>query len=420
MSNFNRIIILAVMLSSIIFGQSLLNGYGFGEKISVNDASSLGISSYGLLPSFSKDVSLQNPSTWKNLNFTYFTGAYLVEQKTVLNDVINSNSNLSYAQFIVPVKNKYAFGLGIHPYFDQYLQLDGNTESEFIAYGDTLTTHHSYSSFGGMTAFNVSFGGKIVEKLDAGIAFDFIYGSARQQTIFALDGLDYYSQQRHLYSGSLAKLYLNTDLLSNMNIPMTLYFGYGFPLKAISFESYYYNPFEDTNGSGSQDSNDFPKLSKSIESSTSNASAPYEYQFGFDYKLNKQFSLLGEYSKWEDKESTGAEFSALNNQIIGIDHYNFGIIRYAPRVVKNPLDGLNIKIGVYSNNIKLLYFEKDIKEYGVSTGLSFNFGITKNQVDLAYSIGRRQGLPGIGDENIQKLSIGITVGDIWFVKRRAQ
>lgn len=420
MSNFSKIIILVVALSSVIFGQSLLNGYGFGEKIFIKDASSMGISSNGLLPSFSKDVSLQNPSTWKNLNFTYFTGAYLVEQKTVLNDVINSNSNLSYVQFIVPIKNKYALGLGIQPYFDQYLQLNGDMESEFIAYDDTLTIHHSYSSFGGMTAFNVSFGGKIIEKLNAGIAFDFIYGSARQQTIFSLDGLDYYFQQRHVYSGSLAKLYINSDFLSNLNIPANLYFGLGMPLQSISVKTYNYKPFEDSNDSGAQDNSDFPKLSDMTEVNTSKASAPYEYQFGIDFKISKEFSILGEFSRWEDKQIAGADISVLNDQINSIDHYSIGIIRYAPRVVKNPLDGLNIKIGAYSNSTSLLNSKIDIKEYGVSTGLSFNFGITKNQIDFAYLIGRRQGLAEIGDENIQKFSIGITVGDIWFVKRRAQ
>ena len=81
---------------------------------------------------------------------------------------------------------------------------------------------------------------------------------------------------------------------------------------------------------------------------------------------------------------------------------------------------MNFKLGAYSNNIKLLNSENIIKEYGVSTGLSFNFGVTKNQIDFAYSIGKREGLFEIGDGNIQKFSVGITVGDIWFVKRRTQ
>ncbi len=423
MLNFNKIIFLALFLSSILFNQSLLNGYGFGKKIDIYDASSLGISSTGLLPSFKKDVSLQNPSTWKNLDFTYFSGTYQVEQKIILDNYFNSTSDLGYAQFIVPIKNKYAFGLGIHPYFNQFIILSGIDENDQIAFGDTLTTQHSYSSYGGITAFNVSFAGNVSTNLNASIAFDFLYGSARQQTIFSLDDLNYYSKQRHIYTGSLAKLYFNSDILSIWNIPLNLYFGWGFPVQSISVKSHLNKPFEDSNDSGGQDNFDFPRLSDSTDPvvlNTKNASAPYEYQFGFDYNIQKGINILGEYSRWEDKENIGAKISALNDQIQSIDHLSIGIIRFKPRIAKNLIDRLNYKVGAYSNNIKLLNSEKNIKEYGVSTGLSFNFGVTKNQIDFAYSIGKREGLFEISDENIQKFSIGITVGDIWFVKRRAQ
>ncbi len=130
--------------------------------------------------------------------------------------------------------------------------------------------------------------------------------------------------------------------------------------------------------------------------------------------------MLGEYSIWKDKEKVGDNFSYLNDQIKSVDHFNIGIIRYAPRIAKNLIDRINLKAGAYYNNTQLLNSENNIKEYGVSTGLSFNFGFAKNQIDFAYSIGKREGLYGIGDENIQKFNIGITVGDIWFVKRRAQ
>ncbi|MEE8340779.1 MAG: hypothetical protein V3R52_01630 [Candidatus Neomarinimicrobiota bacterium] len=423
MSNFNKIIILIVFLSSSLFNQSLLNGYGFGKKIDINGAASLGISSTGLLPSFRKDVSLENPSTWKNLNFTYFTGSYQIEQKTILDDILNESSNLGYAQIIIPIKNKYAFGLGIHPYTDQYLQLDGSGENEYIAFGDTIAMHRSYSSFGGITAFNISVAGNISANINAGFGIDILYGSARQQLVFSLDNLNYYSQQRHTYSGGLLKLYFNSDILSKWKVPVNLYFGLGLPIRSISVESYSYAPFEDSNNSGEQDNSDFPKLSDSgipIIASYKNVSAPYEYQFGFDYRVQKEVSILGEYSLWKDTKKLGANFSELNDQIKFISHLSIGIIKFTPRLPKNLLDRINLKLGAYTNTISLLNSEKDIKEYGVSTGLSFNFGMTKNQIDFGYSYGKRKGLIDIGDGNIQKFSIGITVGDIWFVKRRAQ
>ncbi len=68
---------------------------------------------------------------------------------------------------------------------------------------------------------------KYIEKLNVGITFDFIYGSARQQTIFSLDDLDYYSQERHLYSGSLAKLYLNSQILIKLEYSRKFIFWLG-------------------------------------------------------------------------------------------------------------------------------------------------------------------------------------------------
>jgi len=423
MLNFKKNIAILLFISSTLFSQSLLNGYGLGKKIDIYDAASLGISSTGLLPSFRKNISLQNPSTWKNLNFTYFTGSYQVEQKIILDNIINSTSNLGYVQFIVPIKNKYAFGLGIHPYYDQYLQLSGGNEGDYIAFGDTLRTQHSYSSFGGITSFNVSIAGKIAKNIDAAFSFDYLYGSTRQQTVFSIDDLNYYSQQRHIYNGSLAKLYINSDIFTEFEIPLNLYFGFGLPIQSISVESYYYKPYEDSNDSGSQDYYDFPLISDTITPTGVNVndvSRPYEYQFGFDYNIQKGLGILGEFSRWEDKENVGVSYSELNDQIQKIDHFNIGIIRFTPRLPKNIFDRFNLKIGAYSNNIYLVNSKNNINEYGVSTGLSFNFGPTKNQIDFAYSIGKREGLLEIGNENIQKFSIGITVGDMWFVKRRAQ
>ena len=423
MLNYKKLFIFTVLLISTLFSQSLLNGYGFGKKVDVYDSASLGISSTGLLPSFKEDVSLQNPSTWKNLNFTYFTGNYHAEQNIILDNIVNSVSDLGSAQLIVPIKNKYAFGIGLHPYFDQYLKLNGVDEDDYIAYGDTMATHHSYNSFGGATAFNISLASTINKYFNAAISFDYLYGSGRQQTVFSLDNINYYSQQRHIYEGSLAKIFIDSDVLSSWDIPVNLFFGLGFPVQSISVESYYYRPFEDSNNSGAQDNNDFPLLSNTTTPeaiNTNDVSAPYEYQFGFDYNLKKGLRVLGEFSRWEDKKKNGASFSALNDQIQLIDHYSMSIVRFAPRLPKNIFDRFNYKIGTYSNNIILLNSKNNINEYGLSTGLSFKFGITKNQIDFAYSIGKRNGLFELENEKIQKFSIGITVGDIWFVKRRAQ
>ena len=404
-------------------GQSILNGYGFGLKTEYYDASSMALSSYGLTPSFNQNVSIQNPSTWHHLRYTYFSSSFSLNQTEILNDFINSDFSLGDLFFIVPIKGKYSFGLGVSPYTDQYYLLEGEDATDFVAYGDTLTKVHYFESFGGISALNIAGSMNIFDQLDIGLEANFLYGSTRQQTINSLNSLNYYSQQRYLYAGILGNIYLSSNILNNWNIPLMVYASLGFTIEPVSTEAYYFKPFEDTNDSGAQDSFDFPSSNNAVDPDVINIEnilEPFEYQFGLNYNWSKNTCLIGEYSVWKDNSDLGAEYSRLAGQIKSRNHFNFGIARYSLARPDNLFDRMSFRLSSYITDIDLTNNDKNIKEYGVSTGLSYNFGITKNQIDFAYSYGKRQNLVAIGDEIIQKFSIGITVGDIWFVKRRSR
>ena len=67
----NRRIITMILLTGMLFGQSTMNGYGYGMFSHNNDSSSLGSGSIGLLPTFQNNVSLSNPST--SVSYTHLT-----------------------------------------------------------------------------------------------------------------------------------------------------------------------------------------------------------------------------------------------------------------------------------------------------------------------------------------------------------
>lgn len=422
MSNY-KFLIISLFIVSTIYGQELINAYGIGFRNNTSDASTLSLSSSGIIPSFRDDVGLQNPSTWHNLNYTYFSGSYQGNYIEISNSVDFGNALFNSIQFVVPIKNKYSFGLGLSPYSNQYVELQSEESEEFIAFDDTLDTYSSFCSYGGINELSISIGANVVEHLNLALKFGFLYGSNRQEDIFTLDALDYYSQDRYLYSGSIGKVFINSSILTKFNIPINIYTGYGFPIKSINAEAAYYQPFEDSDDSGFQDSSDFPSSSEAKDPSVETIvklSSPYEYQLGLEYQISDELSLLGEVYYWNDESEISNQISQLNDQIKSVYKYNIGIARFGSTIIKKPLDRFNIKLSAYSQNVELLVEEKMIKEYGVSTGLSFNFGIAKNQIDLAYSFGRKQGLNGIGDESVHKYSIGISLGDIWFIKRRSR
>ena len=61
---------------------------------------------------------------------------------------------------------------------------------------------------------------------------------------------------------------------------------------------------------------------------------------------------------------------------------------------------------------------ENVNEVGLGLGVGYNFGITGNQIDFGYKFANRSGLHVVGDETIHMFNIGISIGDLWFVKRR--
>ena len=67
----------------------------------------------------------------------------------------------------------------------------------------------------------------------------------------------------------------------------------------------------------------------------------------------------------------------------------------------------------------LYHKRKKIDEKGFSFGFGVKFGVVDNQIDFGFSISQRDGLD-VNGELIQQFSVGISLGDIWFIKRRAR
>ena len=51
-------------------------------------------------------------------------------------------------------------------------------------------------------------------------------------------------------------------------------------------------------------------------------------------------------------------------------------------------------------------------------GFGFKFGATSNQLDINYYVGSRSFKEKFDGENIHQIQAGVSLSDIWFVKRR--
>ena len=80
----------------------------------------MGIGSNGLMPSFQENISLSNPSTWLRIPFAYLSLNYGGTQIKYRDyDYNNVLSGLNQFQFILPIKGRYAIGIGFQPFSSQ-------------------------------------------------------------------------------------------------------------------------------------------------------------------------------------------------------------------------------------------------------------------------------------------------------------
>ena len=61
----------------------------------------------------------------------------------------------------------------------------------------------------------------------------------------------------------------------------------------------------------------------------------------------------------------------------------------------------------------------NVTEFGFSIGFGYKFKAVGNQIDFAYSSSLKSfEAPDIGEERLRGFQIGISIADIWFIKRR--
>jgi opacity protein-like surface antigen len=80
-------------------------------------------------------------------------------------------------------------------------------------------------------------------------------------------------------------------------------------------------------------------------------------------------------------------------------------------------DRYNFKGSFFIQNYGVKNLE-NINEVGLGLGVGVNFGITGNQIDFGYKFSKRSGLHLIDKETLHTFNVGVSIGDLWFVKRR--
>ena len=408
---------------SLLMGQGTMNGFGLGHFYENQGITSAGNGLNSLVPGFQSDVSLSNPSTWHHLKYTHLSLSYSGDENTISDlPLLNRYSGLSYASWIVPIKSKGSFGLALVPYADQRITLTDTDTTSFIAFDDTLSLLKSFDRSGGIMAFKVGTSYLFRENLSVGLSVDMLFGSSRQNASIFFDGSSIIQTSRTRYSGVLAEVFISLARQEKIN----LFASVKQTLRGLDGIYTEKHLFDDANGNGYHDYGnplDFPlpdSVSAKNEIRLSGIHKPKQFSFGVQSKLNKQTSISFEFSTIKDKGTIPSSLTLpINNWIDHSNDIKLSLVRFPNDISLDLVDKISFRTGLMYKSHTLALSNAIVSEVGGSLGFGFKFKAVGNQVDLNYYLGKRN----YSDifyktEIIQQMQVGVSLGDIWFVKRR--
>ena len=431
-----RYVLKLIFYISVCLSQGPFNSYGIGVLQNWNSASAGGSSSLGLVSSYRQNISLSNPTTWPNLKYTFLSLSYSGFESALKNNSKNGYSNLQSAQLIIPIKNKYAIGIELHPYSYQKIDMIDSLVNDLIAFEDTLDLQKQFVQAGGVMAFDISASTSIFSRTNLALTFQLLFGSSRQSKNLLVDEIPYAISSRLNYSGVNTILFLKHYA-----------FGYDFffrsqfalkPLEAVQTKLY---PYFDTNKNGYHDFSydylnpgyDFPNpndVPGPEQSRISNIHEPLSFSFGVSNTIYQRFQVSFEYQKIKENASYSNQIpNGFNKRIIENDKISFGAIWYPNKQSFKFLDNLTLRSGLFFNNFATDELSDDstiriksknsVTEFGYSIGFGYKFKAVGNQIDFAYSSSLKSfEASDYSEERLRGFQIGISIADIWFIKRR--
>ena len=186
-----------------------------------------------------------------------------------------------------------------------------------------------------------------------------------------------------------------------------------------------YQAFIDINSNNYHDSIDYPTASQALTPTDNTFTDEIKInnlKIGLDYEIYDSYHLQFEFDQWNNKGNNNLLSSIYPGYIKGKNRFNISLSKFSKYSANNAFEKINFRSGIFFVNydIKSKWLEKlsDVSEDGLALGYGVRYGLTNNQLDLSYNFIQRDNIYKVGVENIQAFNVGISIGDLWFVKRR--
>ena len=360
-------------------------------------------------------ANLNNPASLGDLKLvTYSLGLNYKSTKlssSASNESVTSAS-IDYLVVAIPTK-KFTFGFGILPATSVGYRLQSVIEGD-----DINNVVNRNEGFGGLNQTFLSIGFKVFEFLNFGVSANYNFGKITNESSRQEQNIDFGT----FFTKTSSLAGFNYRFATQLKIPLTSKarldaMAYYVPNNSLTAtnESVYF-----TRSVTTQDLGDFENVDlAAINLDETTISLGNQYSFGLGITKDKKWFVGGQYSRRNSADYVNNFISLDNITYANGSRLSFGgfylpdyssITSYWKRIV--------YRAGVRFEDTGVLFNNQPLKETGISFGVSLPMAGFSN-ANIGFEFGKRGSQDnGLIQESYWNLIVGLSLNDIWFIKRK--
>ena len=360
-------------------------------------------------------LNFQNPASYTNLKLTTFSlgGTYLTtDLETNSQSEKARRTAIDYLAVGLPL-GKLGVGFGLMP----YSSVGYNIQSNIAATTTDSEEIRQFSGTGGINKVFFGVGYTLTKKWSIGLDYSYNFGKIQTYSFLFKEGLQYGSREKNL--SDITGSSLNAGVTYNTQINK----------KLNGFASLTYSPDSKLSLSNSRNIATIQYSSTGaeilvqpldVDVDNTNLTVPSKLAVGFGVGQNKKW-MLGTEITFQKTSNMGNRFNDINN----VNYENSTRISLGGFYIPNYnsfskyYEKINYRGGLRYENTGLIINNTPIKDYAVTVGFGLPLIGVFSNVNIGVEYGQRGTTSAnLVQENYTNITIGFSLNDKWFQKRR--
>jgi hypothetical protein len=391
--------------------------FGIGDLNELNNAwnFSLGEISFGLRnPSH---INYGNPASYTafdSISFVFEGGvvASSVQLKSTLEKENRNYASVGYLLFGFPVFKWWRTCIGMTPYSDVGYNVANIQEMEGIG-----TVWRIYSGEGGVNRFFWGNAFRIIKNLSIGVNASYMFGTMNRQAVALFPDSNYFANIKIDNYISINDIYLNYGIQYHARLKNDLHFTVGVVFAPETKLSAKTDLLARTFFLGSAGIEYYRDTLATASGYKGKIVIPTYIGGGFSFEKTDKW-LVGADFKWQNWE----KFTAFGLSDSLVNSYQVGVAgEIVPNInsYANYLKRVRYRLGFYYSSTYLHLRRQTLAEYAVTLGFGLPLKGSKTALNLGAQVGSRGTTEaGLIRETFFKFTIGFTINERWFVKRK--